>query len=99
MSASRQARSALSQQRSTHPQPGERSRTAPRLSATFVAALATSDVPAYRLARAVGMSPTWLSRRIRGRRRVRVEDYERLLTIGRRLGLSPGRVFVLPGAP
>jgi transcriptional regulator with XRE-family HTH domain len=98
MSASRQVRSALSQPRRPHSQPGERSRAAPRLSPTFVAALATSDVPAYRLARAVGMSPTWLSRRIRGRRRVRVEDYERLLTIGRRLGLSPERVFVVPRA-
>jgi hypothetical protein len=66
-----------------------------KLSAYFVAALATSDVPAYRLARAVGMSPTWLSRKVRGRRRVRPEDYGPLVAIGRRLGLPAQRVFVL----
>lgn len=74
------------------------SSTVRMLSATFVAALATSEVPAYRLARAVGMSPTWLSRKVRGRRRVRAEDYGRLLAIGRRLGLSPERLFNRSGS-
>jgi hypothetical protein len=65
-----------------------------RLSASFIAALATSDVPAYHLAHAVGMSPTWLSRKLRGRRSIRPEDHRPLLAIGRRLGLGPQRVFV-----
>ena len=65
-----------------------------RLSAAFIAAPATSNVPAYHLAHAVGMSPAWLSRKRRGRRRIRPEDMGLLIGIGHRLGLRPESIFV-----
>jgi hypothetical protein len=63
-----------------------------QVSKEFVGALKLSKTPAYALAVEVGLSPSQLSRVIRGR--VPADRCEKeLVKIGHRLGLKPGEVF------
>lgn len=62
------------------------------LSRRFIEAVKLSTTPAYRLALNAGIHPTLLSKWVIGAQPARKGD-ERLIRIGRLLGLEPHEVF------
>lgn len=62
------------------------------LSRRFIEAIKLSTTPAYRLAVKAGIHPTLLSKWIIGAQSVKDGD-ERLIHIGRLLGLQPDEIF------
>ena len=65
-----------------------------KVSATFIIRLKLHSDPAYRIAQMAGVNPTTLSKLINGAEPVRPDD-DRILRVGRILGLEPEEVFDL----
>ena len=65
-----------------------------KVSATFIIRLKLHRDPAYRIAQMAGVNPTTLSKLINGAEPVRPDD-DRILRVGRILGLEPEEVFDL----
>jgi len=63
-----------------------------KISRTFIVELKLHSEPAYRLAQKAGVNPATLSKLIHGIERVREND-DRILRVGRILGLDPDEVF------
>ena len=63
-----------------------------QVSKKFVALLKTHDLPAYRIAQAVGVNPVVLSKLIRGIQPVQPDDV-RVLRVAAFLGLKEEEVF------
>lgn len=68
-----------------------------KISETFIIRLKLHREPAYRIAQMAGVNPTTLSKLIHGAEPVRPAD-DRILSVGRILGLSPDEIFVPRGA-
>ena len=68
-----------------------------KLSRCFLAELKLHPVPAYRIAQQAGINPSTLSKLIHGAEPLRPDD-DRILRVGRILGLEPDEVFVPRGA-
>jgi hypothetical protein len=62
------------------------------LSRQFIETLKLHPEPAYRIAWRAGVHPATLSKLIHGAERIRQND-ERIVAVGRELGLSPGDCF------
>jgi hypothetical protein len=69
-----------------------------RVSWTLIAALKQAKRPAWKIAAEADINPATLSRLINGSLRPRVND-ERLLRVGRILGVPADQVFEPPRAP
>lgn len=63
-----------------------------QISETFIIKLKLHKEPAYRIAQMAGVNPTTLSKLIHGAEPIRPDD-DRLLRVGRILGLEPDQVF------
>ncbi len=63
-----------------------------KISQTFIIRLKLHSEPAYRIAQMAGVNPTTLSKLINGAEPVRLDD-DRILRVGRILGLEPDQVF------
>ena len=63
-----------------------------KISQTFIIRLKLHRDPAYRIAQMAGVNPTTLSKLINGAEPVRSDD-DRILRVGRILGLEPDQVF------
>ena len=63
-----------------------------KISQTFIIRLKLHSDPAYRIAQMAGVNPTTLSKLINGAEPTRPGD-ERILRVGRILGLEPDEVF------
>ncbi len=63
-----------------------------RISETFIIRLKLHSEPAYRIAQMGGVNPTTLSKLITGAEPIRPND-DRILRVGRILGLEPDEVF------
>ena len=63
-----------------------------KISQTFIIRLKLHSDPAYRIAQMAGVNPTTLSKLINGAEPVRKDD-DRILRVGRILGLEPEEVF------
>ena len=63
-----------------------------KISETFIIRLKLHTDPAYRIAQMAGVNPTTLSKLINGAEPVRLDD-DRILRVGRILGLEPDQVF------
>jgi len=63
-----------------------------KISQTFIIRLKLHSEPAYRIAQMAGVNPTTLSKLINGAEPVRLDD-DRILRVGRILGLAPDEVF------
>ena len=63
-----------------------------RISETFIIRLKLHSDPAYRIAQQAGVNPTTLSKLINGAEPIRSAD-ERIVRVGRILGLEPDEVF------
>ena len=63
-----------------------------KISQTFIIRLKLHSDPAYRIAQMAGVNPTTLSKLIHGAEPIRQAD-ERILRVGRILGLAPEEVF------
>ena len=64
-----------------------------KVSETFIIRLKLHRDPAYRIAQQAGVNPTTLSKLINGAEPVRPSD-DRIVRVGRILGLQPDEVFV-----
>ncbi len=64
-----------------------------KISQTFIIKLKLHSDPAYRIAQMAGVNPTTLSKLIHGAEPIRPDD-DRLLRVGRILGLEPDEIFV-----
>jgi len=64
-----------------------------KISQTFIIRLKLHSEPAYRIAQMAGVNPTTLSKLINGAEPIRPAD-DRILRVGRILGLEPEEVFV-----
>lgn len=64
-----------------------------QLSRRFLAELKLHPEPAYRIAQKAGVNPTTLSKLINGAEPLRPSD-DRIVRVGRILGLEPDEVFV-----
>jgi hypothetical protein len=62
------------------------------LSETFLARLRSSQTPMYRLAAKAGTDPFWVSRLVSAALAVKARD-ERIVRLGRLVGLGPNEVF------
>jgi len=62
------------------------------LSEAFLARLRTSRTPIYQLAAKAGTDPFWVSRLISADQAVKARD-ERIVRLGRLVGLGPNEVF------
>lgn len=63
-----------------------------KISQTFIIRLKLHSEPAYRIAQMAGVNPTTLSKLINGAEPTRPDD-DRIIRVGRILGLEPGEVF------
>ena len=63
-----------------------------KISQTFIIRLKLHSKPAYRIAQMAGVNPTTLSKLINGAEPIRSSD-DRILRVGRILGLEPEEVF------
>lgn len=63
-----------------------------KVSETFIIRLKLHKEPAYRIAQMAGVNPTTLSKLINGAEPIRPSD-DRILRVGRILGLEPDQVF------
>ena len=63
-----------------------------QISETFIIRLKLHKEPAYRIAQMAGVNPTTLSKLIHGAEPIRPDD-DRILRVGRILGLAPDEVF------
>ncbi len=63
-----------------------------KVSQTFIIRLKLHSDPAYRIAQMAGVNPTTLSKLINGAEPIRPDD-DRILRVGRILGLEPDQVF------
>jgi len=63
-----------------------------KISQTFIIRLKLHSEPAYRIAQMAGVNPTTLSKLINGAEPIRPAD-DRILRVGRILGLEPEEVF------
>ena len=64
-----------------------------KISQTFIIRLKLHSEPAYRIAQMAGVNPTTLSKLINGAEPIRPAD-DRIVRVGRILGLEPNEVFV-----
>lgn len=64
-----------------------------KISQTFIIRLKLHSDPAYRIAQMAGVNPTTLSKLINGAEPLRPTD-DRIVRVGRILGLEPDEVFV-----
>ena len=65
-----------------------------KVSQTFIIRLKLHSDPAYRIAQQAGVNPTTLSKLINGAEPIRPDD-DRIVRVGRILGLEPEEVFVI----
>ena len=63
-----------------------------QVSQTFIVRLTLHSEPAYRVAQMASVNPTTLSKLINGAEPIRPDD-DRILRVGRILGLEPDQVF------
>ncbi len=63
-----------------------------KISQTFIIRLKLHSEPAYRIAQWADVNPTTLSKLINGAEPIRPDD-DRILRVGRILGLEPDQVF------
>ena len=63
-----------------------------KISQAFIIRLKLHNDPAYKIAQMAGVNPTTLSKLIHGAEPIRQAD-ERILRVGRILGLEPEEVF------
>jgi len=63
-----------------------------KISQAFIIRLKLHSDPAYRIAQMAGVNPTTLSKLINGAEPIRPDD-DRILRVGRILGLEPDQVF------
>jgi hypothetical protein len=63
-----------------------------KISDSFLIRLKLHQLPAYQIAQMAGVNPNWLSKAINGIDPVKPQD-ERIISVGRVLGLSPSECF------